>query len=457
MGIGGRFLQIAVLAAAAGPLAAQDAEEPGRAQCERATDLIQAGRTAEALALLRSLEGKVPPGDLWYWWGTLGVAHTKLGHDAEAMRCLDEAIKAKPDCWFRKDRAFLHHLAGRWDEALADLDAAGAVPGGDVNAEWNKRLRLVVEGPFRVFWPHAWKKLEARSKLGNYHVVSNVGTSEEKMNALEAAAAKLDPKDRAGAQQLGKLLAPDPSLVGTATLLELVRAEYMKVVRMKESEWPKGRVFKVFYFDSRGEFDGFVSRLGKQPDPAMVGFYDPNFHYLALFSHPGGKVAFGFSEQTLDTFCHEGFHQFFHVLAEDPPLWLNEGIAEFLGKSRVKDGGKGIELGLLVKHQPNSNVVTRYENVKSAMENGKTIPFRKWFRFTDADWRTGDEFQHYAQAWAVLYYAMRDQNRAFTEDFLKLFRGIVDGKPYDALLSELFPDEELDAYEKAWLEYLKKL
>ena len=135
---------------------------------------------------------------------------------------------------------------------------------------------------------------------------------------------------------------------------------------------------------------------------------------------------------------------------------MNEWIAEVGGKSAIQGGGRRVDMGLLVKKR-GEQYMTRYQVIQELLQKGAAFPFRKLFRTTSDEWHAGDKGAYYAQSWAVCYYAFRGKNPQFTEDFLALFWGIVKGRPLEDLLKAHFPDEKLDAYEKQWREFIRKL
>lgn len=409
-----------------------------------------------ALAVLQAHGALIVERDRLAYFGNLGLCHDVLRDFPAAVEAYSKAIALRPSSFYRGYRAELLHALGRWDEARADLDADPDIAKAE-RAGQTHPLRVVVDGPFRGRWPAAWRKFELRSRYGHFHVVSNAGVTPDELSALEARCAALDPANPAQRRELESLCRPSTQLTTIATLLELVRKEYMRVVNMKERDWPKGHVFKVFYFDSLPEYESFTRKLGSPMTESTLGFYSPDYRYLCIYNAPGGDLVYGFSETTMDTFFHEAWHQFYDVLADRPPKWMNEGIAEVMGKSKILDGGQKLQLGLLVKRMGNSRYLTRYESIQRRLAAGQHLPFRQFFRVDHAAWVGGDPDLLYAQAWAVCYWALRGGHEAVRKDFLAMFWGSTRGEPLDRLLATHFSDAKLDAYEKAWLEYMKRL
>lgn len=432
---------------------ADDPPLSGVKACNRALQLIDEGKPAEALRVLEAAKGTMPPGDEWVWWGNRGFAHWEMKQDELALSAFRKAVELKKDCWFRVPCANLLHEFGRYDEALAMLDG----PVDEDYAERAKRLRVVIEGPYRKRWPHAYRKLEYAGKAGgHYCVVSDIGVDAAEMDRLEAQAAKLDPADKVQAAQMEKLLKPAPELVNVFNLLELTRKEYLRITGVNEAQWPKGKVSRVFFFRTREEFVAFAKAAGGgDSHENLLGFYDPNFKYIQLFNQAGGGEVCGVNGETLDTFWHEGWHQVFDAISPQRPIWLNEGIAEFLGKGDVSEDGTKLTLGKLVTADP--RFVTRYERAREVVAARRHVKFREFFKFGHDEWEGGDVLAHYAQAWAVVYYAMKGDNEAFRKDFRRLFQELLKGTPWKDAVDAVFPGAKLDEYEAAWIKYLEAL
>lgn len=423
----------------------------GVAACNQALKLIGEGKPKEALKVLDAAKGTMDPEDEWLWWGNRGHAHRDLRQDTEALAAYSKAMELKADCWFRLDHTLLLHEFGRWDEALKQLET-------ELDPEYDAlvgALRTVIEGPFKARWPNAWKKLEVRSKGGRYYVVSDVGLTVEQLDAIEKEITSLNPADKSDQGRIAKLLKPTDELVSLANLAEVTRKEYMRFTGAKETDFPKGKVAKLFFFNEKGDYQSFASSCGSDITDDTVGFYRPALRYLQLYDRKTGQKYCGISEDTISTFWHEGWHQFFHTLTEQRPIWFDEGLAVFLGYGTIKDKGASIKLGELVRARGDN--YTRYEILKEAINQSSWTPFRRFFRLTHEAWDAGDVHVNYAQAWSIAYYGLSGNNDTFKKDYAKFFFELVKGGNPNELVPEIFTDKELDQYEKDWLAYWKNI
>jgi tetratricopeptide (TPR) repeat protein len=418
--------------------------------------LMEKGELKNAIDFLGAHGDKILKDDQFVYFGRQGVCWDLLRNSEKALEFYNKAISHKPDSWYRSYRAKIFHTLGKWDEARKDLDADADLIKEEKEARRLAPLRVVVDGPFRRLYPNSWRKYEQRSKIGNFHIVSTAGIDSDGMDDVEERCAGLDAEKRKDQKKLKKLLRPMKQLESIAAIMELMRKEYMKTVNMKEKDWPKDRVFKVFYFEDKSEFELFNTLQGNPDSESMLGYYQPGYKFLALYNAPGGDQVHGLSEETLDTFFHEGWHQFYDLIAAKPPIWVNEGLAEVMGPSKILNGGKKINLAPLVKKR-SPEYPTRYETITAAVKRGQHFKWRKFFRVDRKAWNEGDTNLMYAQAWAVCYFALRGPHKGFRDDFLKLFWGTTKGKSQKALIDELFPNDKLDSYEKIWVKYMKKL
>jgi hypothetical protein len=150
---------------------------------------------------------------------------------------------------------------------------------------------------------------------------------------------------------------------------------------------------------------------------------------------------------------HEGFHQYAHAFfGNELPPWLNEGLAEFFGESVVE--GRSVVVG-----QASPTVV---DQVRSSVEQDKTIPFSDILQMDDARWngavRSGNARQQYMQAWSMVHFLVYAENGRYEPYFTNMLRLLNDGvKPYDAMRRAFSLDSEPEfrAFETRWKDYAR--
>lgn len=244
-----------------------------------------------------------------------GVSDVSLGAEKTASEALDQLVAAEPE--FVPARMFrgiaLFHLR-RLDEAKADL---------------------------------AWT-LERHPRAGPALVTSAmIAIFEQDYARAEAVLAKTDELGVTGedvdevrdwihrvrtgpnfAQRFQKVsdhfvVVSDHSLQicsDAADLLESMQTQYAAALKPAPAGAPKARVY--VFSGPEGYFD-YAADLHVRADSSS-GVYLPMLRELCIWV-PIDMTDFK------DTVRHEGFHQYLHRLADDAPIWFNEGYAGFMG------------------------------------------------------------------------------------------------------------------------------
>lgn len=436
---------------------AQDKPKPAPLKGEEAlvksVELVKEGKAAEALKVLEAAKATMEPADVWVWWYNKAYCHLELCQDDKAIEGYREALKLNPKARCRSLFATLLQEADLCEEALKVLDEDTKPE----HPEHNAILRVIIEGPFKARWPLTHLKLHHRSKGGNYVVISDIGVTDAEMDAAEAEAAKLDPADKLYQQKLAKFHKPHDDLISAANLMELSRKEFIKFAGIAPNRWPKGKRLRAFFFKDQANFMQFEQDCGGRGiSGSVAGYYTPFWRYISLFNQTHDvKVAGSITQATIETFWHEGWHQTCSILTRRCPLWMNEGISEFLSYGNCRDKGTNMELGLLVRAK--QNAYTDYELTKEMVRFNKFIPFKEFFYYESEQWSTERVSLNYAQAWSIVYFALKGENENFKKDFCKLFAEFCKDRKAAEVIPEVIDDKEMAAYEAAWIAYWKKM
>jgi len=241
--------------------------------------LITLGRHADARSHLDFVVTEDPSfGPVWL---ARGIAHAELEMHAAAIDDYEVALeRTRQDGWIYHQLAGEQLASGRLDDVAATcLRAAEGRRYGqeldDVNA-----LRIKAQtGPS---WQEAFEE-----RTDHYHVTSNI--------------------DRR-------------TCVDAARILEVAFERFSGALRPVELE--DGAEFRVYLFDGENGYQRYVSDLFGQRRENTAGLYSPMLDQLLIWNLPD-------REAMLRTVRHEGFHQYFSQLVRDPPVWLNEGLAEY--------------------------------------------------------------------------------------------------------------------------------
>ncbi len=119
---------------------------------------------------------------------------------------------------------------------------------------------------------------------------------------------------------------------------------------------------------------------------------------------------------------HEAFHQYIYyaLLKHNPPVWFNEGYAEYFFTRGVRRGSK---LKFMKRHP------MRYGTVKSALGAGKLIPLKDFMKLTHRQYMQQATLC-YAQGWAFATWLKNDhEERALPADPRHLLQGDAERLP----------------------------
>ncbi len=128
--------------------------------------------------------------------------------------------------------------------------------------------------------------------------------------------------------------------------------------------------------------DNSTGRPAKSEYPALYNKADRSIHLEG--------------EPVLMTLLHEIAHHFIQARLGEVPVWLNEGLAVYLGWSAMDEDE------LVVGEIP----VVHFKILRSMAEKDELMPLAEFLELTpDEFYRKGNSIRNYSQAWGVVYYA----------------------------------------------------
>ena len=197
-----------------------------------------------------------------------------------------------------------------------------------------------------------------------------------------------------------------------------------------------GRKFKVYLFGGRAGFDTYqqdLGILGHTLSPGVAGLYNTWLKQLLIWNLPRRDLM-------MRTVQHEGFHQYLDRFLDQPPVWFNEGMAEYyeLGEAC----GTTLRLG-----QVELNHV-------ALLRSRPLIPLATFLHMAPKQFYAAAPLS-YAQAWALVH-MLRHGDMPYRNRYAKLVKDLTTQPAYEALLKAL-PPTELDKVEKDLDRYLRKL
>ncbi|MEZ6186147.1 MAG: DUF1570 domain-containing protein [Planctomycetota bacterium] len=318
----------------------------------------------------------------------LGDACRWAGDADEALTHYGRALKAAPQVQqARLMRASLLTRLQRFEEAREDTRA-----GLEVNAMHfglmllDRKLKLVLEGPD---WPETFT-----CETKHYVVRTNV--------------------DQAFAERI-------------AEHAELIRKLYTTLFPRSRSK----RKGSIVVFKEKAEYH---QSGGPQ---SAGGHFDPAFKQLFLYRYPE-------ESDTLLVLYHEGFHQFLDGVLEQPaPQWLNEGLADYFGPSDYVEAPRP---GMKIRPNP-----WRTKRVRKLVAKGEDVPFERLMTMTQAEmYAAASVSDHYAQAWAMVYFLCEADGRAYFDPLKRYFKALSRGKDAREAFDDSFAKVDLDALQARW-------
>lgn len=160
--------------------------------------------------------------------------------------------------------------------------------------------------------------------------------------------------------------------------------------------------FNVFLFSGEAGYQGHIADLLGETVPHSAGLYVPALRQLFIWNLPE-------REDMMKTVRHEGFHQYLHRIMDDPPLWFNEGLAEYFEEAKVVSGTW-------------TTGATRHDH----LERLKPPKPLKDFLFLDRKSFMANAGPSYAQGWAFIHFLLHTsrENRQLFDRFWDSFKRI---------------------------------
>ncbi|HEX7898907.1 MAG TPA: hypothetical protein VF950_14180 [Planctomycetota bacterium] len=299
-------------------------------------------------------------------------------------------------------RGMLRFVAGDAKGALADLDLARALePGSEDVQQAQRNVINVIKGP---------QHLGAKHVKEFPHFIVMTDMSKEK---TELYGSRLEAAYKHFAETFKEHFADDPKR-------------------------PKPR---VAVFNTREAYltYGELTLSGRQE--WTLGYFHPLFKELLLFEDVD-------MDGTLQTLYHESFHHFMNLIAPKTPFWFNEGIAEYMGGLKVevsKKEAKVVEKARILDG--------RLKVLKGALP--MALPFKDIMLQTPGQFYAGPVSFKYSQAWSMVHFFY--ETPAHRPRIQAYMAALVKGQDAKAAFESAFGDAPMDALQKEWLEYVKKL
>lgn len=161
-------------------------------------------------------------------------------------------------------------------------------------------------------------------------------------------------------------------------------------------EWMRVNAFEKVFPPVEPIREAMVVRVCKEMDeyhhyggpPGSAGYWASFRDELVFPDLSSGKKP---DDTTIGVLHHEGFHQYINyaLLKHDPPIWFNEGFAEYFFCVQPRGDRMAFE-----KRHP-----MRYSTVKSSLGTGDLIPLRDFVKLSHMQYMQRAQLC-YSQGWA---------------------------------------------------------
>lgn len=199
-----------------------------------------------------------------------------------------------------------------------------------------------------------------------------------------------------------------------------------------------GERFQVYLFSGEKGYRRYLDGLDLRIPIHTAGVYSPELQQLLIWNLPTRT-------NMLRTIRHEGFHQYFDMVAPDVPVWLNEGLAEYFEVSRYKAG------------KPTAGII-RPSHIRALalIRPSARRPLDTFMKITPRQFYGPTAGLNYAQSWALVRY-LRGGTPSVRAVFDRLVKALATGKSRDEALAIALEGVDMERLSKGYWASIDKL
>jgi hypothetical protein len=217
-----------------------------------------------------------------------------------------------------------------------------------------------------------------------------------------------------------------------------------------------------------GIFKEFQKRLifkEKITDRFVVKLYASEIEYADHDGPPrtsayfcsGTRELVAFRQRTDDLlfegFYHEGMHQFLHFYVPNPPIWFDEGLAQYFETARPGTASSGGKPSYIVG---GANRWTA-SFLKRRLEGCRTVPLRRLVSMDYEEFCGDRDGVNYAHAWAFTHFLVESKNRTLNQLWLDYFFALRDGADQEEANKKVFGKVDLPQLQGMLEKYIRRL
>lgn len=212
--------------------------------------------------------------------------------------------------------------------------------------------------------------------------------------------------------------------------------EYQKRLIFKEKVTDR---FVVKIYSSRSEY------LKHGGPPRTVAYFSSGRRELVGYRQPS-------DDQLFEQLYHEGMHQFLHFYVPNPPIWFDEGLAEYFETARRSRARSA--------KRPTYRILPNYdalESFKRSLRNRSSIPLWKLLAMSREEFYGPKMALCYAESWAFTHFLVESKDKRLNKLWFNYFFSLRDGADQEEVNRKVFGRVDLNRLEKMFEEYVKQL
>jgi hypothetical protein len=220
-------------------------------------------------------------------------------------------------------------------------------------------------------------------------------------------------------------------LIHIAKFMDKVYSLYSK--KFQSEEKIAERFFVIVYPNEKD----FKKTLDQSSGFAFAYFSAAKRELVCHLSSPNSL------NQVLRTLAHEGFHQFLGYYVPNPPIWLNEGLAEYF---------EGMDPTKKLVDNRNTINESALLRIKTYLRQGVTFPLKRFIYMTQKEYYYNPSL-NYAQGWSVIYF-LAYASKSYNKYYNNLIQHLKNGKDREEALNLSFENVDFEKFERAWKAYI---
>ena len=213
--------------------------------------------------------------------------------------------------------------------------------------------------------------------------------------------------------------------------------EYEKRLVFKEKVTDR---FVVKVFRSREEYSAHGGM------PGSAAYFCSGTRELVAYRQPS-------EDQLFECLYHEGMHQFLHFHVPNPPIWFDEGLAQYFETARPKFVSSGEEPSYDVGRVKRGAL----DYFRRSLGRGSTVPLRSLIAMSRAEFYGSRRSLCYAEAWALTHFLVESEDRRLKQLWFDYFFAVRDGTAQEEVNRKVFGRVNLEQLEKTLKKYVERL